>query len=198
MSHWVNFEAWKIFPKSYSNPAACVNNHQLKADDLNKCLDKPVWTSSRYRTNRQCRRWSDERSIMKCLLEQCSCWEESTPTLDQLTASGSLSSSTAQREIKDERRNKNNSQIQKKIPTRLSHLDMWMTDCRWTWKIRKWRNSYLYGVIGDENDNFLEEIRYFLLTRSTNKGILTDTNNDVVNLAQIKWDSSHSLFLKIC
>lgn len=114
MSHWVNFEAWKIFPKSYSNPAACVNNHQLKADDLNKCLDKPVWTSSRYRTNRQCRRWSDERSIMKCLLEQCSCWEESTPTLDQLTASGSSSSSTAQREIKDERRNKNNSQIQKK------------------------------------------------------------------------------------
>lgn len=59
-------------------------------------------------------------------------------------------------------------------------------------------NSYLYGVIGDENDNFLEEIRYVLLTRSTNKGILTDTNNDVVNLAQIKWDSSHSLFLKIC
>lgn len=73
-----------------------------------------------------------------------------------------------------------------------------MTDCRWTWKIRKWRNSYLYGVIGDENDNFLEEIRHFLLTRSTNKGILTDTNNDVVNLAQIKWYSSHSLFLKIC
>lgn len=73
-----------------------------------------------------------------------------------------------------------------------------MTDCRWTWKIRKWKNSYLYGVIGDENDNFLEEIRYFLLTQSTNKGILTDTNNDVVNLAQIKWDSSHSLFLKIC
>lgn len=73
-----------------------------------------------------------------------------------------------------------------------------MTDCRWTWKIRKWKNSYLYGIIGDENDNFLEEIRYFLLTQSTNKGILTDTNNDVVNLAQIKWDSSHSLFLKIC
>lgn len=73
-----------------------------------------------------------------------------------------------------------------------------MTDWRWTWKTRKWKNSYLYGVIGDENDNFLEEIRYFLLTRSTNKGILTDTNNYVVNLAQIKWDSSHSLFLKIC